>query len=317
MATQLYSLKLLLLLVACFAACIRAEAQFTNPGCDNDLLQFAMNLEFLEAEFFLHGAFGEGLDTFAPELTGGGPPPIGVQRAPLHWLVRDVIVQFGFQEVGHLRAIQQSVDPIPRPMMDLSVTHFAKLMDMVIGTPLDPPFDPYRNDINFLLGSYILPYIALTGYVGSNQYLNGTNTKRLLAGLLAVESGQDAVIRAMLYERALQHVHPYPLNVAEFTQKISTFRDQLSLSLIDKDDGVVTQKPERNQGTSQGNIINGDWNSIAFSRTPQEILRIVYETGSETSPGGFFPFGANGNIARAYLDPSWDASFACLIPPGL
>ncbi|OWM63520.1 hypothetical protein CDL15_Pgr019469 [Punica granatum] len=36
-------------------------------------------------------------------------------------------------------------------------------------------------------------------------------------------------------------------------------------------------------------------------RTPQEIARIVYGTGSEAKPGGFYPHGANGRIARSLL----------------
>ncbi|KAM0962509.1 hypothetical protein ACFX13_022050 [Malus domestica] len=33
---------------------------------DVDLLEFPLNLEYLEAEFFLYGAFGHGLDTVDP-----------------------------------------------------------------------------------------------------------------------------------------------------------------------------------------------------------------------------------------------------------
>ena len=35
--------------------------------------------------------------------------------------------------------------------------------------------------------------------------------------------------------------------------------------------------------------------NIAFSRTPAEVLAIVY-LGSASTPGGFFPAGVNGNI---------------------
>jgi len=31
------------------------------------------------------------------------------------------------------------------------------------------PFDPYANDINFLLVSYLIPYVGLTGYVGTRD----------------------------------------------------------------------------------------------------------------------------------------------------
>ena len=51
----------------------------------------------------MYGAFGHGLDTVDPSLTLGGPTPIGAKRAQLDHFTRDVIEQFGWQEVGHLR----------------------------------------------------------------------------------------------------------------------------------------------------------------------------------------------------------------------
>lgn len=73
------------------------------PESDVDILEFPLNLEFLEAEFFLYGSLGYGLDRFAPNLTMGGPPPLGARRAKLDNFTRDIIKQFALQEVGHLR----------------------------------------------------------------------------------------------------------------------------------------------------------------------------------------------------------------------
>ena len=70
---------------------------------DTDQIQFALNLEFLEAEFFLNGALGKGLDSFEPTFAHGGPPPVGARKANLDPLVRRIIEEFGYQEVGHLR----------------------------------------------------------------------------------------------------------------------------------------------------------------------------------------------------------------------
>lgn len=75
------------------------------PECDVDLLEFPLNLEYLEAEFFLYGALGNGLDKVAPNLTMGGPTPTGAQKANLDPFTRDVILQFAWQEVGHLRLL--------------------------------------------------------------------------------------------------------------------------------------------------------------------------------------------------------------------
>ena len=70
---------------------------------DVDLLEFPLNLEFFEAEFFLYGALGYGLDKVAPNLTKGGPTPLGAKKANLDHFTQDVILQFAYQEVGHLR----------------------------------------------------------------------------------------------------------------------------------------------------------------------------------------------------------------------
>ncbi|KAJ1414326.1 Ferritin-like domain [Sesbania bispinosa] len=256
-------------------------ASAATPQSDVDLLEFPLNLEYLEAEFFLFGSLGHGLDVVAPNLAQGGPPPIGAKLAKLDILVRDVILQFGLQEVGHLRAIKRTVRGFPRPLMDLSTESFAKIMDNAFGRPLHPRFDPYANEINFLLASYVIPYVGLTG-------------------LLGVESGQDAVIRALLYERRGMMVQPYGISVAEFTNRISALRNRLGNAGL-KDEGLVVPRVQGAEGRVSGNILAGDRDSLAYPRTPQEILSIVYGTADERLPGGFYPNGASGRIARSYL----------------
>ncbi|XP_051129458.1 desiccation-related protein PCC13-62-like [Andrographis paniculata] len=270
------------------------------PKSDISLVEFPLNLEFLEAEFFAWGAFGRGLDSFEPNLTKGGPPPYGAKMAKLTPLIRDIIAQFAFQEFGHLRAIQKAVAGFPRPLLNLSKEAFAAIMNSAFGRPLIPPFDPYANDVNYLIASYVIPYVGLTGYVGANARLQGPASRRLVAGLLGVESGQDAVIRGLLYERALQKVYPYGVTVAEFTDRISNLRNILGKKGI-KDEGLIVPFLQGAEGKIQGNVLAGDQYSVAYDRTPEEILRIVYGTGSEKIPGGFYPKGGNGAIAKSYL----------------
>lgn len=69
---------------------------------DADLLAFALNLEYLAAEFFLYGSRGYGLDVVARNITEGHPP-IGARRANLDRFTRDIIYQIGLEEVGHIR----------------------------------------------------------------------------------------------------------------------------------------------------------------------------------------------------------------------
>ncbi|KAI4338567.1 hypothetical protein MLD38_023611 [Melastoma candidum] len=273
----------------------------TVPEGDVDLLEFPLNLEYLEAEFFLHGATGFGLDWFAPDLTMGGPPPHGARLAFLDPFTRDIVMQFALQEVGHLRAIQSTVRGFPRPFLNLSAEAFSTIMNNALGRVLFPPFDPYANSINYLLASYVIPYVGLTGYVGANPKLRGAYSKRLVAGLLGVESGQDAVIRMLLYERGALPVVPYKVTVAEFTDRISNLRDRLGHGLGTKDEGLLVPRREGAEGRIPGNVLAGDKDSLAYDRTPEEILRIVYGTSSEANPGGFYPRGANGRIARSHL----------------
>lgn len=175
------------------------------PQSDVDLIEFPLNLEYLEAEFFLYASLGYGLDKVDPNLTMGGPPPIGARRAKLSPFVRDIILQFAYQEVGHVRyvlvlrcndmyffdlflvicysrrAIKATVKGFPRPLMDLSSESFAKVMDLAFGRPLDPPFDPYANTLNYLLASYLIPYVGLTGYVGANPNLESPRPKKVFS----------------------------------------------------------------------------------------------------------------------------------------
>ncbi|EMS46222.1 hypothetical protein TRIUR3_30350 [Triticum urartu] len=123
---------------------------------------------------------------------------------------------------------------------------------------------------------------------------------RLVAGLLGVESAQDAVIRALLYERGLSRVASYGVGVAEVTAHISELRNELGRRGV-KDEGLVVAPGEGPEGQTVGNIIAGDRYSLAYDRTPEEILGIVYGTGSPAQAGGFFPQGADGRIARGLL----------------
>ncbi|KAM5549648.1 desiccation-related protein PCC13-62 [Rosa sericea] len=269
---------------------------------DTDRVQFALNLEFLETEFFLYGALGKGLDSINPAYSQGGPPPIGGQKALLEDpVVARIIEEFAYEEVGHIRAITSTVGGFPRPLLNISREQFARSFNDVVGYPLIPPFEPYANSLNFLLAAYIIPYVGLNGYVSTLPSLNSTISRSLVAKLLAIESGQDAVIRTLLYERANERVVPYKFTVAELTNLISARRNSLG-GCGNKDEGIILPNKTlgaENQTTS--NVLSADANSLAYARTPPEILRIVYGSFSESVPGGFFPKGANGVIAKSYL----------------
>ena len=77
------------------------------------------------------------------------------------------------------RAIKSTVGGFPRPLLDLSAKNFAKLFDHAFESPLVPPFDPYLNSLNYVLASYVIPYVGLVAYVGNNPNINGYQSKRV------------------------------------------------------------------------------------------------------------------------------------------
>ncbi len=49
-------------------------------------------------------------------------------------------------------------------------------------------------------------------------------------------------------------------------------------------------------GQLVSNIVPLDQNGIAFSRSPQQVLNIVYLNRATATLGGFFPAGVNGTL---------------------
>ncbi|KAE8666906.1 hypothetical protein F3Y22_tig00112471pilonHSYRG00001 [Hibiscus syriacus] len=155
------------------------------------------------------------------------------------------------------KAILKTVGGIQRPQIDIRSENIAKIFDEAMGCVW------ILHSIPMKIASSIYWHHMLSPMSDS------TDTS-LVAGLLGVESGQDATIRAWLYEKANENVEPYNITVTE------------------------SREPDLQQ-RPVGRL------RLSYPRTPAEIARITYGTGDEQRPGGFFPEGANGRIAREYL----------------
>lgn len=275
---------------------------------DKELAQVALNLEYFEAEYFLWASYGYGLDVIAPYLVDGGPAPIGAQKANLDPYYKDLYMQMGLQEVGHIRAIKTSLSDaprcaFPRTLLDISKKTWATAMDKAFmsyfNKTLNPPFDPYEDSLKYLISTYFIPYVGLTGYVGANPLLKGYNAKKLVASLLGIEAGQDAVIRTEMYRQKDVKVAPYEYTVADFSNAISKLRNEATGNFVDE--GLVVPKYLGAEKNITGNVLSGDKDSLSYARTAEQVLQTVYGTGDASKPGTFYPKGAQGVIPASYL----------------
>ena len=79
----------------------------------------------------------------------------------------------------------------------------------------------------------------------------------------------------------------YSKGLYKQVQALSNARDRLD-NQIDDDQGIGSKKA--------GNLVPTDKNSIVYSRTPGDVLNIVYLNPNAVTKGGFFPAGVNGEF---------------------
>ena len=268
---------------AALTACMpTAIAQM--PDIDVDVLNFALNLEYLEAEFYLQAAFGRSLSAAD---SGGGPAPTGGRKVTFATpAIQAYAEEIALDEEAHVKFLRAALGAkaVPRPQIDIGPA-FAAAANAAFATTLSPAFDPYANELFFLHGAFIFEDVGVTAYKGAARLITNKDFLEAAAGILAVEAYHAGEIRTLLY-REKDTVTPYGVTVQTIVQKISDLRGSVGGG---KDQGIVVG--------GKANIVPTDANAIAFSRTTSEVLKIVYLGG--TASGGFFPAGLNGNIKTA------------------
>jgi hypothetical protein len=283
-----------------------AHAQ--RGSLDPAVLTFALNLEYLEAEYYLRATTGNSLSaddagTGAGAVIGGSLVPFGTDTD-----VQAYAVEITNDEVAHVRFLRSALTaagltPVPRPAIDLQNSFAAA--GAAIGAP---GFNPFASSLAFLLGAFVFEDVGVTAYKGGATLLTNKNFLDAAAGILAVEAYHAGAIRTVLYARRATIVTG-TATVANVVQALSDLRDA-----VDNQDGSGTAGDDRDQGivtdpNTQGaaNLVPTDASSIAFTRNTSSVLRIVYLGGPVgTAPGttivsplggnGFFPQGLNGPI---------------------
>lgn len=272
----------------------------TAAPTDADILNFALNLEYLEAQFYAFAATGAGLANNMLTGTGTQGAVIGGRKVnftdPVVSQYAQEIAQDEIAHVNFLRA-QLGSSAVAQPAIDVGGTDpngaFSKAAQAAGLVPAGTAFDPYANDENFLLGAYIFEDVGVTAYKGAAPLITSKVFLEAAAGILAVEAYHAGLIRTVLYGKGI--ATPAPALI-EATEKISDARDSLD-GPTDLDQGVRNRAP--NSALIPGpasNIVPTDANALAYSRSAGQVLNIVYLNRMAVDRGGFFPAGVNGNI---------------------
>ncbi len=250
---------------------------------DADIFNFALNLEYLEAEFYLLAATGTGLadaDTTgtgtAGSVTGGGLVPF-VSPA-----IQAYAQRIAVDEQAHVRFIRAVLgsSAVARPAIDLQ-TSFTTLAVAAGLIAQGQTFNPFADDVSFLLGSYIFEDVGVTAYAGAASAISNKTYLTAAASILAVEAYHAGAIRTLLSD----------LGAGVATDAISTLRATLSGAADDA--GTLLQAPGY---TNAYNFVDTDINGLVYTRTTAQVLNIVYGGGA-ASNNLFFPNKLNGTIS--------------------
>ena len=253
-----------------------AEAQSLNAN-DTDILNFALNLEYLETEYYLRGVIGITADEYFRANLGG--PVKGGRKVtfstPVHDGLFRNITGNEVQHVNFLRSINGAA-AVQRPPIDFD----AGFAGVAQAAGL-PDFDPFANEMNFFLGAMLFEDVGVTAYKGSARNIRNKRILESAAGILAAEGYHMGAVRSVIYKMGDEW--------RRRSVNISDMRDRLD-GPEDLDQPVV-------QIGDRSNVVPANQNGIAYGRTPQHVLNIVYGNPAQgVLMGGFYPQGVNGRI---------------------
>ncbi len=265
-------------LAAAGTTMLGSRSGWAQAVTDADLFNFALNFEYLGAEYYLRGLTGQGLPPNV--LTGAGTRGTVLAGGPAAFAspaIAQYVQRLAVDELGHVQFIRAVLGAaaIAEPQIDLSV---ASWTTTAIAAGLITPgqtFNPYASDVGFLLGAYVIEDVCVTALAGAARLVASKDNLEAAAGLLGVEGYQAGAIRTLLAN----------VGAGAATNAISALRANLSGV---GDNGVLS-------AGLQFNFTNTDTNALVFRRTPRQVLNIAY--GAVGAPkGGFFPNGVNGTI---------------------
>ena len=273
----------------------------TSVSTDIGVLQLALNLEYLEAQFYSIAAFGRYLpDSSLTGSVGARGAVTGGRKVTFDDpIIASYAREIANDEIAHVNAIRAVISSvsanllIPQPAINIdggatgAFTAAARAAGLVGASGT---FDPYAGDENFLLAAVLFEDGGVTAYKGASPLITNATYLEAAAGILAAEAYHAGLIRTELYRRGV--------GARAAANKISNARDTLD-GPTDLDQGITVGSPD--DGTGNANLVPADGNGLAYSRSSRQVHNIAYLRADAGMSGGFFPSGTNTSIEALRL----------------
>ncbi len=238
-----------------------AEAQSSGPTTTEvNVLNFALNLEYLEAEFYTYGQYGFGIEQFGIGVSGvanGGNNPSGgvttngskVTLSNSLVFTPAITAEIGSDERAHVVLLRSFLGSlaIAKPNINLTALGFG-----------------FGSESEYLSLARIFEDIGVSAYGGAAYLLSTPIVIQTAARILATEA----------------------LHVGSLHTQIA--RLNVTTPVLDGADLVPPPVGAQNQYLPI-NISNG----LPAIRTVPQVLTLGYG-GAGLTQGGFFPLGVNG-----------------------
>jgi hypothetical protein len=307
-----------------------ALASYSKPAVaavtDTDILNFALNLEYLEANYYNLAVYGVTIDKLSA-AQGGPISIIGGQAAgsggtvttkpsfapvPLvnGGLIQAYAMETALEEGKHVTLLQGALGSAAVAQPNLDLYNSFNTLAGATTPPIGATFDPFASEANFLIGAFIFEDTGVSAYHGAAGLISDkVNVLPPAVGIHAVEAYHAGLVRVTIASTDLANGNT---TLSGYTQAIANLRLSLSVAAAatgdtPSDPGLtVTTVGLEGSAGQYGAVTLVDVDptstilSIAQGRNTNQILAIVTaaNSGGATgySSGLFYPTGLNGTI---------------------